>query len=144
MSCKQSHLPRRSQRADASHSEPSQSRRSRGQSTHVLNMIRWSLQINPCLRPRRTYLQAGWGAGPQPWSGLAASKGLRPLPRTEGKPWPVDVAGVGVGALPLPRAAAVSTGLRVLPVRLVLRPVGPVQVQQRDAVPAVGLERVSK
>ena len=56
----------------------------------------------------------------------------------------MDVAGVGVGALPLPRAAAVSTGLRVLPVRLVLRPVGPVQMQQRDAVPAVGLERVSK
>ena len=45
---------------------------------------------------------------------LMASKRLGPLPRIlRGSPWAVAVAGEGRGALPLPRAAAVSTRVRV-------------------------------
>ena len=42
-----------------------------------------------------------------------ASKWLGPLPRRREAPWPMAVAGVVVVVLPLARAAAVSTGLRV-------------------------------
>jgi hypothetical protein len=42
-----------------------------------------------------------------------ASKGLGPLPRTRGSTLAHGCGREGSGALPLPRAAAVSTGLRV-------------------------------
>ena len=43
-----------------------------------------------------------------------ASKGLGALPRTRGSTLAHGCGREGSGALPLPRAAAVSTGLRVL------------------------------
>ena len=46
-----------------------------------------------------------------------ASKGLAALPRTRGSTLAHGCDREGSGALPLPRAAAVSTGLRVLLLR---------------------------
>ena len=49
-----------------------------------------------------------------------ASKGLGALPRTRGSTLAHGCGREGSGALPLPRAAAVSTGLRVRDVQLYL------------------------
>ena len=67
--------------------------------------------------PGRSYLQAGWGAGPQPWEGhwglAVALKKVGPLPRRRGSAVAHGCGRGGRVVLTLARAAAVSTGLRV-------------------------------
>ena len=70
-------------------------------------------------RAEMWYLYAGWRAGSQPWEGhwegwRVASKRLGALPRIRRGAQGRGCGREGRGALPLPRAAAVSTGLRVL------------------------------
>ena len=69
-------------------------------------------------RQYSTYLYAGRGRGSRLWEGhwrgcLVASKRLGALPRIKRGALGRGCARKGSGALPLPRAAAVSTGLRV-------------------------------
>ena len=62
------------------------------------------------------YLQAGWGAGPQPWEGhwgLAVALKVGPLPRRRGSALAHGCGRGGRVALPLAKAAAVSTRLRI-------------------------------
>ena len=64
------------------------------------------------------YLYAGWGEGPQSRGGLlegwrVASKGLGPRPRRRASALAHGCGRGGRVVLPLARAAAVSTGLRV-------------------------------